>query len=243
MGALDVTPFPAEFEALLSAEGRRVLKGRHPACGVLTREAFFTSPSLLDAKKVSRLNAVVHDAFKGLVREQVRALQPARETEVGAPFPKVGRIVSTRTLTVDAALLELVAAELGLWPMLASESCRRFCEQLSGLTLSSPFMRQVLGQRPGDYSGPHCDHLPEHPRARDGYVDLHFSFATRGVTEQLISYGRDGRFVGPHDISQPGTLNLYRLPVWHATTPLQARSPEDRRWLVLTSFFPEPTAG
>ena len=94
---------------------------------------------------------------------------------------------------------------------------------------------QVLCYRPGDYAGPHTDHHPESPDHRDGYVDVHLTFCTPGVREQLIVYEENGHLSAQRSIAKSGTVTAYRLPFWHYTTPLQAK-PEARRWLVLGSF-------
>lgn len=233
-----MTRFPDEFEALLSAKGKRVLKGTHPACGSLASAPLFSSDELFDARKIAGLATLMGDSFQEILKRQVRALPSADAVKEGEPLPKVGRISTTNTASLDGALVNLIAEAIGLWKMVDSESCLQFCQRMAGQALEKPFTKQVLCLRPLDYSGPHADHYPDHPRARNGYVDLHFSFTTRGVKEQFIVYERDGHFAGMHSIAANGTLNMYRLPLWHYTTPMQAKSAEDRRWLVLASFLP-----
>ena len=130
-----------------------------------------------------------------------------------------------------------MARSIGLWPMLESGSFKVFCEALTGAALEGPVMRQVLCLRPLDYSGPHTDHHPEEERMRDGYVDVHLTFTTPGVKEQFIVYEKDGHLGELRSIAKSGTVTAYRLPVWHYTTPLVTKRPEDRRWLVLGTFL------
>ena len=55
--------FPDEFEALLSAQGRKVLKGTHPACGSLARAALFSSDELFEPRKIAGLAALMTESY------------------------------------------------------------------------------------------------------------------------------------------------------------------------------------
>lgn len=234
--------FPAEFEALLSAKGRRLLKGRDSAWGALSRAPFFSSTELLERKALPHCTRLLAKAFTDLLVEQTTALPAANS----APFshydrlPKVGRQLTVPMAESTETVAFARAQECGLAEMMFSGSYRAFCEALAGQALEGPATAQVLCYRPHDYVGPHTDHHPENPKARHGYVDVHFSFCTPGVQEQFLVYEKDGHLTEQRSIAASGTLTAYRLPVWHYVTPLQTKRATDRRWLVLGTFFHPP---
>ncbi len=80
--------------------------------------------------------------------------------------------------------------------------------------------------------------MPEDPRARGGYVDLHLSFSGPGVAQQLLVYAEGGHFRHVADVARGGTITAYRLPFWHYTTPLVVKRghARARRWVVLGTF-------
>jgi hypothetical protein len=234
--------FPSEFEALLSSSGRRLLHGRHAARGALLRAPFFTTTGLLDERQLSPCRALLARSFTELLIEQTRRLPPANSaTQPNADLlPKVACMQTVTPATrVDMPEYQR-SVECGLVAMLESASFSAFAEALAGEPLDGLQGGQVLCYRPGDYAGPHADHHPHRPRAKDGYVDVHLTFSTPGVREQLIVYERDGHLTEQRSIAASGTVTAYRLPIWHYTTPLQARRPSDRRWLVLGTFFFKP---
>src|ERR1043165_7876402 len=52
--------------------------------------------------------------------------------------------------------------------------------------------RQVICYEPGDYSGPHNDHHPEHAEIKNGFVDVHIMFSNDAVASQLLAYEERG---------------------------------------------------
>jgi hypothetical protein len=129
--------------------------------------------------------------------------------------------------------------------MLRSESFGAFAAAVSGRALRRRWGIQVLCYGPGDYSGPHNDHHPEDPDARDGYVDMHVTLATPGVAHQWLVYAKGGHFSEISSVNTLGGVTVYRLPFWHYTTPLVARpGAEDsaRRWVLLGTFLDAPRA-
>ena len=78
---------------------------------------------------------------------------------------------------------------------------------------------------------------------RNGFIDLHIMFSNDDVAQQLLVY-EERRFLSlSHDVSRSGAVAIYRLPFWHYTTPLVARSGREgtaRRWLLLGSFDYDP---
>lgn len=236
--------FPREFSDLLSAKGQDVLAGKRLR-GVLSDPAhrFCAERGLLDARRAD-----------GALRLLERHMLPAL-TAMAAPIPpetiyaqkKNYTELLPKTVRVHTAYLErrrergfLVAEELGLVEMLRSESYVAFCTALAGRPLRKKHGIQVLAYGAGDYSGPHTDHHPEEPLAKDGYIDVHVTLCTRGVAQQLLVYARRGHFSEVVDIVGQGIITGYRLPFWHYTTPLLAKrgsSSSARRWLLLGTFL------
>ncbi|MFT3711448.1 MAG: hypothetical protein QM817_27760 [Archangium sp.] len=233
-----MTPFPHEFEDLLSAEGRAVLSGQHPLAGVLTRDKFVAMPNLLDERQLPALAVTLSETFSEILEETARKLPRANSTKKAneESLPKVGRQLSIPTMGPMTPLARFHATEIGLMQMCFSASYRRFAEVLAGEPLTSLHTAQVFANRPGDYVGPHTDHHPDEPAVANGYVDMHLTFCTPGVRQQFIVYERDGHLAAMAPIAASGTVTAYRLPLWHYTTPMQAETEVDRRWLVLGSF-------
>ena len=99
---------------------------------------------------------------------------------------------------------------------------------------------QALCYGPGDYAGPHNDHQPENPTAKQGYIDIHLSLPSPDVAQQFLVYAQTGHFTKIESVTKPGRVTAYRLPLWHYTTPLVAkrgREPLARRWVLLGTFL------
>jgi hypothetical protein len=230
--------FPAEFEAMLSPRGLRVLGGDDEAVGALARGVFFSADDLLDARRVRAGAGILQRALGECLQEMSNTLpevKTASTVSAGEALHKVGRLLTTPMgNSLDRKVVHR-ARECGLLGMLQSPSYHAFAQALAGRKVDGPGSMQVLCYRPGDYAGPHTDHHPESADHRDGYVDVHLTFCTPGVREQLIVYEENGHLSAQRSIAKSGTVTAYRLPFWHYTTPLQGK-PEARRWLVLGSF-------
>lgn len=234
-----LTRFPDEFEALLSPRGRRVLQGKDAkACAALSRDKFFASTGLLVPHVLEDCAKVLTASFADLLIEQTKELPPANEALLPNTdrLPKVARMQAVPSGKTTDTVQYRRAEECGLAAMLQSGSYRAFVTALAGHAVEGPRTLQVFCYRPGDYAGPHTDHHPEEERMAGGYVDLHLTFCTPGVTEQLIVYEQDRHLSRQQSIAGNGTVTAYRLPFWHYTTPLQATRASARRWLVLGTF-------
>jgi len=231
--------FPAELSELLSPEGAKVLAGQHPLAGALKTSSFAAATGLLDLAMSQAAPALLGEAFGDLLVPLERRAPPAKEASqlmAGELLPKTVRVLTTPMTEDESAPVVQRARACGLAGMLESPSFKRFFERIAGFALEGPVGMQVLCYRPGDYAGPHTDHMPMTPRAKDGYLDVHLTFCTPGVERQLLVYEQDGHFTGVRDLAAVGGVTAYRLPFWHYTTPLEGQ-PEARRWLVLASFL------
>ncbi len=151
-------------------------------------------------------------------------------------LPKAAR---QRTVTMASRSKGARALEKsGVLRLLKSESFGRFAEVLSGRKVKKGWGTQVLAYGPGDYVGPHTDHHPEEPEARDGYTDVHLTFCTKGVAAQTIVYAPYAHFSEQASVATLGGVTAYRLPFWHYTTPLLAKrgAKDARRWVLLGTF-------
>lgn len=240
-----MTAFPRQFADLLSPKGRRVLDGRDPAfAGALAEtDRFFAAlAGAVDRVKAGRALAALEAELRPHLRRMERGIPP--ESISGQTRNHQERLI--KTVRVSTAFLDRrssaawrAAERIGLIAMTASDSWHRFAEVLAGRGLDRRAGRQVLCYGDGDYSGPHTDHHPEEPRARDGYVDLHLTLAGPAVNHQWLVYAEHGHFRHVLDVATLGGITAYRLPFWHYTTPLAAkrgRAADARRWVVLGTF-------
>src|SRR4051794_35952657 len=129
--------FPHEFEALLSATGREVLSGKHPAVGALARDGFIAQQGLLEASLLPHCRALIAEAFTQMLVETSRPLPPANSSKEANEdlLPKVGRLLSIPIGDFQRSLVVSAARHIGLLQMLESESFRRFGALLAGRAL------------------------------------------------------------------------------------------------------------
>ena len=207
-----------------------MLEGRSPLTGVLkTGRRFIAEAGLLDRAKCRALLARLEDEVAGRLRPFERGIPP--ETIWGLTRNYEEQLPKT----VRCSTLERVPVG-GPLSFLRSDTFGRFAEVLSGRRGRKGWGTQVLAYGPGDYAGPHHDHHPEEPRARDGYTDVHLSLCTGGVTAQTLVYAPYAHFSEQASVVGSGVVTAYRLPFWHYTTPLLGR-PESRRWVLLGTFL------
>ena len=237
--------FPREFADLLSPKGRRILEGRDPTfVGALAEKGrfFAAAAGAVDRLKARAALAALDASLAPHLRRLERGIPPESITAQTRNHQE--RLI--KTVRVSTAYLERrnsaawrAAERIGLIAMTASDTWHRFAEVLAGRALDRRAGRQVLCYGDGDYSGPHTDHHPEDPRARDGYVDLHLTLAGPAVAHQWLVYPEDGHFRHVLDVATLGGITAYRLPFWHYTTPLAAKRGQAqaaRRWVVLGTF-------
>lgn len=248
---------PPEFEALLTRRGRRVLAGTEPAlCGALAdpRRRFLAAHDLVDPRRAAALRGLLDRALFDALETIDTPVPPESIWDMRADYsetlPKTARVL-TAYLESRRERAWRAAERIGLVAMLRSQSFRAFAAALAGRALAARHGIQVLCYRPGDYSGPHNDHHPENPRARDGYVDIHLGLAAPAVAHQHLVWARGGHFSETVQVAGgaagAATLAAYRLPFWHFTTPLVARPGAEaraRRWVLLGTFlYTAPPAG
>ena len=128
--------------------------------------------------------------------------------------------------------------------MMTSASFQRIAQSVTTANIRSDYWsRQVICYETGDYSGPHNDHHPERDDLRNGFLDFHVMFSNPAVAQQLLVYEQRGFLSTAREVSSAPAIAIYRLPFWHYTTPLVARTgreQEARRWLLLGSFDYDP---
>lgn len=237
--------FPAEFDSLLTAEGRRVLAGTHAACGALAdpRRRFLALDGLVDRDKALAAAALLDAKMRPHLEAMARPIPPETMTEMTESqselLPKTARM-ATAYFDSRREPAFAVAEAIGLVAMMRSDSYRAFAAALAGRKLRADHGLQVLRYGPGDYAGPHNDHYPEMPAAKAGYFDLHLGIATAGVAHQWLVYAKAGHFTEMVSVAAAGGITAYRLPFWHYTTPLVAkrgRAADAARWVLLGTFL------
>ncbi|HKR66899.1 MAG TPA: hypothetical protein VJZ00_24445 [Thermoanaerobaculia bacterium] len=241
--------FPNEFEDLLNAKGRRLLrkapqledllaKRRTPIVlfeGVIDRDVARDCVRLLDESLYSTL----HRMYTPIPREALTGMKK-NYTD------RLSKTVRVRTATLNSpkSIALNAAKEIGLSQMMSSPSFRQFAQAVTRENIREDYWaRQVICYETGDYSGPHNDHHPERAETRNGFLDFHIMFSNDAVAQQLLIY-EERRFLSSvHDVSKQPAVAVYRLPFWHYTTPLTAKPGQEsraRRWLLLGSFDYDP---
>jgi hypothetical protein len=238
--------FPAEFEDMLTAAGRRVLAGTSPLCGALAepRRRFLAERGLVSERSARAAVRLLDRTLYDLLEPLEQPIPPETIWEMtrnyGEQLPKTAR-TKTAYLQHRREHAYRRAQEIGLVGMLRSESFAAFAAELAGRALTRRWGIQLLCYGSGDYAGPHNDHHPEEPAARSGYLDLHVSLSGRGVAQQWLVYAVQGHFSRIVDVATAGGITAYRLPLWHYTTPLVAKAraapSTARRWLLLGTFL------
>jgi hypothetical protein len=237
--------FPAEFENMLSLKGRRLLAGASPLAGALAdpRRRFLAADGLLEPARVEAGRRLLERHLLPYLSRIDRPVPPeatwGMTENYGELLPKTAR-VSTATFERRRGAAWDAAEKTGLAAMLRSASFRDFAERLAGRALARRWGIQALCYGPGDYAGPHNDHHPEEPDARQGYVDIHLTLAGPAVAQQFLVYAVAGHFSRMETAARSGRITAYRLPLWHYTTPLVAkrgREAEARRWVLLGTFL------
>jgi hypothetical protein len=235
---------PKEFADLLTPRGRRVLEGRDIKLnGVLkTGQRFIAQTGLLDAAKSSAVLA----ALERHVAPHLTLMEaPIPGDSIWGMTKNYGELLpkTVRVQTVTMASRSKGARGVeksGVLTLLRSATFGQFAEALSGRRVRRNWGTQVLAYGEGDYAGPHNDHHPEEREARDGYTDVHLSFCTKGVQDQLLVYAPREHFSEMASVATLGGVTAYRLPFWHFTTPLRARPRPNaaaRRWVLLGTFI------
>ncbi|OJH39810.1 hypothetical protein [Cystobacter ferrugineus] len=241
--------FPAQFADLLTPRGRRILEGRdNEACSALLKpgQRFVALSGVIDAHKA----AACRDALEAALPDTLSPMEDPIPPESILGMTENYEELLPKTVRVRTAMLEsrrsrsyAAAERVGLVEMMRSDSFAAFAAAVSGRPLRRKWGIQVLCYGPGDYAGPHNDHHPEDEEARDGYVDMHLTFATPAVAHQWLIYSKQGHFSEMKSVNTLGGITVYRLPFWHYTTPLMARPGRDedaRRWVLLGTFLDAP---
>lgn len=241
--------FPSEFAGLLNARGRMLLERpqRLPELHTRGRTPIALLGDLIDGDVARDCIRLLDEAMYPRLRRMHTRIPREALTEMEYNFSEaLPKTVRVRTVTLNSGRSRALdaAASIGLLQMMRSESFHRFAEALIGAKLSYDHSgRQVICYEAGDYSGPHNDHHPERPQARNGFVDLHIMFSNDAVASQLLVYEQSGFLTEAHDVAATSGVAIYRLPFWHYTTPLMpkpGREEEARRWLLLGSFDFDP---
>jgi hypothetical protein len=241
--------FPSEFKELLNNRGRKLLADP-PRLDVFRKKRatpIVVFDDLIDAGVARDCIALLDRAIYPVIR---RMDTPIPRSSI-ASMKKNYTDTLTKTVRIKTATLNSrksyaldAARAIGLAEMMRSQSFHEFAEAIVGMPVDRRHSgRQVICYEEGDYSGPHNDHHPESAAARNGFVDLHIMFSNDAVRSQQLVYEERGFLSASHDVSGRSGIAVYRLPFWHYTTPLVAktgRETEARRWLLLGSFDFDP---
>ena len=241
--------FPHEFADLLNARGRRLIDSpqRFDVFHKRGETPVIVLSDLIDDATAKRCIQTLDQAFYPLLRRMHTPIPREAITGMKKNYSDTLRkTVRVKTATLNSRKSQALDAgrSTGLSQMMESQSFLRFAECIVGSPLNDAHWgRQVICYERGDYSGPHNDHHPESPVARNGFVDLHIMFSNDAVQSQWLVYEERGFLSQSHEVGTTSGIAVYRLPFWHYTTPLVARPGREkdaRRWLLLGSFDFDP---
>jgi hypothetical protein len=237
--------FPGEFSDLLSAKGKRILKGGDVTlCSSFagSKNYFVSVHDAIDEGQAQDCMQLLDDRLYPHLQRIGSKIPPdsisTMTVNYSETLPKTMRM-KTAYLDSSRALSYKAAEEIGLIKMMGSKSLLDFAQSITGLELDPDVGYQVICYEHGDYVGPHNDHHPESDSTKNGFVDLHITLANSSVDHQWIVYEERGHFSRIVDATRFGSITAYRLPFWHYVTPLAGkpgREAQARRWLLLGTF-------
>lgn len=237
--------FPSQFSEILTPDGLRILHGEaessHSAFSK-SKQGLVMLRNALDRRKAEAcINLLDRHLYELMRVAQSRIPSDSitgMQYNYSEALPKVMRFKSA-VLQRKTARCYQAAERIGLVGMMRSESFVSFAEAITGLRLDPDLGIQAICYRHGDYVGPHNDHHPEDESLRKGYVDVHVAFVNDAVSQQFLIYEDRRHLSNVVDLSVRESVTVYKLPFWHYTTPLAAKSgreSEARRWLLIGSF-------
>jgi hypothetical protein len=238
--------FPQEFSQLLSRRGLSFLRKRDLRAA--DRFARLSTPIIVLKDMISRHKAtacrhLLEHTFDGRLQ---RVLAPIpQELISGADHDATEALPKTMEFRTSyfenrRSRAYVAAKRVGLIGFMQSASLREFAEAVTGYSLRSHGGTQIICYEPGNSVGPHTDHHPDIPEAREGYVDVHLMFTAPAVEHQYLVYEEDRFFRRMQNVALDGAIAIYRLPFWHYSTPLTCapnRQHDARRWLLLAGFW------
>lgn len=199
---------PQDFSALLSTRGRKLPRE--------VRGPVIHAEGLLDGAALSGVLRELDAQVTALETRDV-ALPPANSAT--APFADRLPLVERRSVLPVEKAPDLVA-------LISSASFHAFAETLVGSSLEPSPQLEVFAFSRDGYVGPQVG-------TRGVRIDLTLS---RAGAHQLLVHEAEGHLSSALAVAKHGTVLAMRLPHWHFTTPLQTRSPKDRRWVVRATF-------
>lgn len=241
--------FPAEFDDLLNARGRRLLRDvpRLEALMAKHRTPIVVLDGVMDDGVARECIRLLDEAMYPYLRRMHIPIPREALTEMKENYreelPKTVRVKTVTFNSPRSRALE-AAKQCGLAGLMWSKSFHHLAQCATTPPLRSDYWaRQVICYEHGDYSGPHNDHHPQREEAKNGFVDLHIMFSNDGVASQSLVYEEKRYLSSIRDVASRAAIAVYRLPFWHYTTPLVARPGREataRRWLLLGSFDYDP---
>jgi hypothetical protein len=241
--------FPSEFAELLNKRGQLLLANPPRLEVFRTKGAtpIVVFDDLIDDSVAKRCIALLDRAMYPVIKRMDTPIPRESISSMKENYSDALRKtvrVKTATLNSRKSFALDAARKIGLAAMMRSHSFRDFAEAIVGMPVQKQnWGRQVICYEQGGYSGPHNDHHPESPSARNGFVDVHIMFSNDAVRSQQLVYEERGFLSASHEVSGRSGIAVYRLPFWHYTTPLlgrRGREAKARRWLLLGSFDFDP---
>lgn len=241
--------FPEEFDDLLNARGRRLLRDVPQLETLLAKRQtpIVILDDIMDDGVARECIGLLDEAMYPYLKRMHSPIPRTALTEMKENYTdKLPKTVRVKTVTFNSPRSKVLdaARQCGLASLMWSKSFLNLAQRATTPPLRTDYWaRQVICYEHGDYSGPHNDHHPEREEARNGFVDLHIMFSNDGVGSQSLVYEEKRYLSAIRNITSRAAIAVYRLPFWHYTTPLVARPGKEstaRRWLLLGSFDYDP---
>lgn len=241
--------FPAEFDDLLNARGRRLMRDlpRLEALLAKKRTPIVVVDGIMDDGLAKQCIKLLDEAMYPYLRRMYFPIPRTALTDMKENYSeKLPKTVRVKTVTFNSPRSRALEAarQCGLADLMFSKSFHNLAQRATAPPLRKDWWaRQVICYENGDYSGPHNDHHPARPEAKNGFIDLHIMFSNDGVASQSLVYEEKRYLSTIRNVTSKAAIAIYRLPFWHYTTPLVARAGREataRRWLLLGSFDYDP---
>lgn len=241
--------FPEEFDDLLNARGRRILRDLPRLEALLAKKCtpIVVADNIMDDGVAKECIKLLDEAMYPYLRRMHFPIPRTALTDMTENYSdKLPKTVRVKTVTINSPRSRALdaARQCGLANMMFSKSFHNLAQRVTAPPLRKDWWaRQVICYENGDYSGPHNDHHPERAEAKNGFIDLHIMFSNDGVASQSLVYEEKRYLSTIRNVTSKAAIAVYRLPFWHYTTPLVARPGREstaRRWLLLGSFDYDP---
>ncbi len=202
--------------------------------------------NILDPQTASRVLSIMEHKVKSNLRPLETKIHPKLTKNQKLNYgEKIHKVMRVKTFRIENSKHEALWNSYQLEQLVSPQLARKVCEKLFQCKFRKEVGKQIVSYFEGDYFGPHNDHHPELPHMKNGYVDFHYYVNHADVEYQMLVHEDRGHLNKFYSLNHFAGLNVYRLPFWHYTSPLQVKpgsSKKAARWIIMyTFYFEQPT--